>query len=241
MTRWPLRMEAAALRTLAREARLRAAVLRDYEVTGARHDRVRRGEVIAAVARALGLAHAPGGAAFANEVRTTVVALGGRAVLIDGYGIYSGLRRRSGESGQSVKSGRCDIAPPPPPKPGTPAFEKLRREWYEKADPLGEDLEDARNPDAPLSNRGTITVRTQDGKAHVPTAESRREREAFMRAAQAFFESHRFRDIRDKEIWRRVANGVAARDIALELRMRKASVLRIVRRLKETMSRRNEG
>lgn len=123
----------------------------------------------------------------------------------------------------------------PAPRPGTPAFERLRRSWYERADPFGEDLEDARTPDAPLSSRGTIVTRAPESSAHSRTPEQVSDREAFMHEAERFLASHRFRNDRERRIWLGVSRGEAARDVALEIRMRKGDVLKVIRRLKETM------
>ena len=67
------------------------------------------------------------------------------------------------------------------------------------------------------------------------TAEQVSERAAFLRAAESFLASHRFRDDRERRIWLGVCRGEPARDVALALRMRKADVLKVIRRLNETM------
>lgn len=237
LMKWPARIESVALARLARDSRVRDAILRLYEVTGRREHRVRRGQLIAAVAAGLGMrsweAH---GRKFALEVRAAVTQLGGGAVTRDGYAEFVGVVVRA--DAQKVPS--VPSVPPPTalqPRIGTPAFERLRRTWYEKSDPLGEDIEDPRNPDGPLSDKGTVRARANDSAGRGRTPEQIAERAAFIREAERFLDGYRFRDARDRAIWADVARGRAIRDISLALRIRKADVVKAVRRLKEEMAR----
>lgn len=78
---------------LSHRARIRAEVLRWYEVTDANHDRVRRMEVVQLVARAMGVPVVDN--FFHQQVNKACVALGAEMIKPRNKRFYRKLRRRA--------------------------------------------------------------------------------------------------------------------------------------------------
>lgn len=233
-------MHLAALRMMERRARILAAVGKAFTFTGEQRDRVRRSAVADVVATALGLRPWQRTNAFYLEVTELLREKGWG--LINPYNVATFVGAKPVSDTRDARD-MCDKpaahVPTVPkvaqPKPGSKEFERLRREWYARADPLGEDIEDPRDPDRPLSSKGTVQVREQDDRSRGRSAEQIADRAQFIVDAERFLDAYRFRDARDRSIWQDVCRGKPVRDISLQLRMRKGDVCKTIRRLKEAL------